>query len=99
MSALLRAFHQAAATGAAGGTTYDTAELAGSLGALYARGRRAHPRLSVSEAAFGRFVARCANDTAVRSLDALAAEDVYLACACAESVRGRRRCSRPSKRR
>ena len=28
MSALLRAFHQAAATGAAGGTTYDTAELA-----------------------------------------------------------------------
>ena len=66
MNALLRAFHQAAATGAAGGTTYDTAELAGSLGTLYARGRRAHPKLSVSEAAFGRFVARCANDKAVR---------------------------------
>jgi RNA polymerase sigma-70 factor (ECF subfamily) len=88
MSALLRAFHQAAATGPAGGTTYDTAELAGSLGALYARGRRAHPRLPVSEVAFGRFLARCANDTAVRSLDALVAEDVYLACACAEGVRG-----------
>jgi len=88
MSALLRAFHQAAATGPAGRTTYDTAELAGSLGALYERGRRAHAKLPVSEAAFGRFLARCANDTAVRSLDALAAEDVYLACACADGVRG-----------
>lgn len=88
MSALLRAFHRAAMSGEASRTTYDTADLAGFLGALYARGRDAHPKLRVTEDAFGRCLARCCGDTAVRSLDSLAIDDLYLACACLEGVRG-----------
>jgi RNA polymerase sigma-70 factor len=89
MSALLRAFQKAASpTGVAARTTYDTADIAGFLGALYARGRDAHPKLAVSEDAFGRRLARCADDTPLRSLDDLAIEDLYLACACVERVRG-----------
>src|SRR5580765_1525227 len=88
MSALLRAFHREASTGAAARATYDTADLAGFLGALYARGRDAHPKLRVGEDAFGRCLARCCGETAVRSLDRLAIEDLYLACACVEGVRG-----------
>jgi RNA polymerase sigma-70 factor (ECF subfamily) len=87
MNALLQAFHEAAAT-AGPGTTYDTADLAGFLGALYRRGRDAHPKLRASEDAFGRWLARCADGGPVRALDALAIEDIYLACACAEGVRG-----------
>jgi len=88
MSALLRAFRAAAATGAEARTTYDTEELAGFLGALYARGRDAHPKLRVGEDAFGRCLARCAGDRPLRALDDLAIEDLYLACACVEHVRG-----------
>ena len=88
MSALLRAFQQAALSGATARTTYDTADLAGFLGALYARGRDAHPKLRVSEDAFGRCLARCCVQTPVRALDSLAIEDLYLACACIEGVRG-----------
>ena len=88
MSALLRAFQQAAATGEAARTTVDTADLAGFLGALYARGRDAHPKLRVGEEAFGRCLARCLGETEVRELDSLAIEDLYLACACLEGVRG-----------
>ena len=55
---------------------------------MYARGRKAHPRLRVSEDAFGRGVARCAGGASFQSLEGLVAEDIYLACACAEGVRG-----------
>lgn len=88
MSALLRAFNEEAEAGAAARATFDTADLPGLLGALYRRGRDAHPGLRVSEAAFGRRLARCTGLPTFRSLDALAAEDLYLACACAEGVRG-----------
>src|SRR5262245_7591642 len=89
VSTLVRAFQQEAeATGASARITYDTADLAGLLGALYARGRKAHPRLSVSEDAFGRCLARCLDDGSPRALDKLAIEDLYLACACAAGVRG-----------
>lgn len=90
MSALLRAFREAAmsADAVAARMTYDTAELAHALEILYARGRKSYPRLSLDEEAFGRFVARCVDDKSFRSLDALAAEDLYLACACAEGARG-----------
>jgi len=87
MSALLRAFQEAAA-GAAGRATQETADLAGFLGALYARGRDAHPKLRVAEEALGRCLAPCCGETPVRSLDSLAIEDLYLACACLERVRG-----------
>src|SRR5262245_12388288 len=89
MSALLQAFHDGvASSGAAARITYDTADLAGFLGALYARGRAAHPKLRVAEDAFGRCLARCAGESPARALDKLAIEDLYLACACAERVRG-----------
>jgi RNA polymerase sigma-70 factor (ECF subfamily) len=89
MSALVRAFHQAvAATSAAAPTTYDTADLAGFLAALYRRGRDAHPKLRVGEEAFGRVLARCMGDRPLPSLDSFAIEDLYLACACVEGVRG-----------
>jgi RNA polymerase sigma-70 factor (ECF subfamily) len=88
MTALLRAFHQAAATGAAAHTTIDTADLAGFLGALYARGRDAYPKLCVSEDAFGRCLARSMGDRPIQSLDSLAIEDLYLVCACLERARG-----------
>jgi RNA polymerase sigma-70 factor, ECF subfamily len=68
--------------------TYDTAELEGTLAALYARGRAAHPRLAVGEDAFGRFLARSIDGKAPMPLDRLAVEDLYLACACAGRVRG-----------
>ena len=70
--------------------TYDTAELerTGSE-ALYARGRRCIPAPAESTKwRSGSFVARCVDDKAFRSLEALAAEDLYLACACAEGTRG-----------
>jgi RNA polymerase sigma-70 factor (ECF subfamily) len=90
MSALLRAFRETAmsADAAAVRMTYDTAELADALAALYARGRKSYPRLPVDEEAFGRCVARCVDDKSFRSLEALAAEDLYLACACAAGTRG-----------
>jgi RNA polymerase sigma-70 factor (ECF subfamily) len=88
MSALLRAFNAAAAAGAEARATFDTSDLAGALAALYKRGRDAYPSLRVAEASFGRAVGRCAGLSTFRSLEALAAEDLYLACACAEGVRG-----------
>jgi len=86
MSALVRAFQKAA--GGARGSAHPTGDLAALLGALYARGRAAHPRLAVGEEAFGRCLGRCADETPVPELDKLAAEDLYLACACVEGVRG-----------
>jgi len=89
MSALLRAFHEeVAATGASARSTFDTADLVGALKELYARGRRAHPKLRVGEEAFGRCVARCLDGGEVPSVDKLAAEDLYLACGCSENARG-----------
>ena len=88
MSALVRAFEReagAAATERAGGHGPALGEL---LAALYRRGRAAHPRLAVPETAFGRTLARCAADRDTKSLADLAIEDVYLACACAERVKG-----------
>jgi RNA polymerase sigma-70 factor (ECF subfamily) len=93
MSALLRAFREETGSVAAGLAEYDGPVVADLLAALYARGRAAHPRVVVSEQAFARHLARCANggNTGVgvtASLAEIAAEDVYLACACAERVRG-----------
>jgi len=88
MSALLRAFQRAATAGVAERKTYDTADLAGFLGALYARGRDAHPKVHLAEEAFGYALARCAGDGPINGLDRLAIEDLYLACACLEGVRG-----------
>jgi RNA polymerase sigma-70 factor (ECF subfamily) len=87
MSALLRAFQKAAADATAP-ATYDTAELGELLAASYARGQRAYPKLRVGEEAFARRLSRFAGAATGRWLDTLAAEDFYLACACAEGVRG-----------
>ena len=89
MSGLVQAFRrEAASIGAAAAVTYDTAELAGFLTALYDGGRAAHPKLAVSEAAFGRCLARAISGDGPQALEQLVAEDLYLACACAEAVRG-----------
>jgi RNA polymerase sigma-70 factor, ECF subfamily len=89
MSVLVRAFEQAASmTGASAQTTYDTAELAELLRQLHVRGRGAHRRLRLAEEPFARCLARCADETPFRSLEKLAIEDLYLACACLERVRG-----------
>jgi RNA polymerase sigma-70 factor (ECF subfamily) len=91
MSGLLRAFGEQPGTVAARLAEADAVATAELLSALYERGRAAHPRVVVSEEAFGRHLARCANgggDGATASLAAIAAEDVYLACACATRARG-----------
>jgi RNA polymerase sigma-70 factor (ECF subfamily) len=56
--------------------------------ALYERGRAAHPKLAVSEAAFGKALARAKASPSFTAPDALAVADLYLACACAEGARG-----------
>jgi RNA polymerase sigma-70 factor, ECF subfamily len=88
MSALVRAFQEEAASGPASKATYETGDLAHLLASLYARGRSAHPKLAVSEVAFGRRLARALDAGPPRPLDTLSVEDLYLAFACAERVRG-----------
>src|SRR5436190_23649535 len=88
MSTLVRAFEQEAGAAARGRADGHGAALAELLSTLYKRGRAAHPRLAVPEAAFGRTLAHCAADGDTKSLADLAIEDVYLACACAERVSG-----------
>jgi RNA polymerase sigma-70 factor (ECF subfamily) len=89
MSGLVQAFQkEVGATEAAAAVTYDTAEVARFLTSLYDRGRAAHPKLAVGEAAFGRCLARAIAGDGPQTLEQLAAEDLYLACACAEAVRG-----------
>ena len=88
MNALARAFQEvAAAAGDAAKVTYDTADLAARLAAVYEHGRAAHPGLQVGEPAFGSLLARAAAGSpgqgARPALEALAIDDLYLACACA----------------
>ena len=92
---LAHAFQPAAVEAVAGEVaraTRDTADLTQRLAALYARGRAAHPGLAVTEAAFGRYLARAGAAAAGRApcpqLEELAIEDVYLACACAARAVG-----------
>jgi RNA polymerase sigma-70 factor, ECF subfamily len=90
MSALLRAFREAAGTTVASMAERDCegGPLGQVLASLYARGRVANPRLIVSEQSFARHLARCANERKDASLTKVAVEDLYLACACVERVRG-----------
>jgi RNA polymerase sigma-70 factor (ECF subfamily) len=88
MSALVRAFREGASSAVASRAERDAAALAQLLTSLYARGREAHPRIVVPEPAFGRYLARCVSDGKLDSLADFAIEDIYLACACAEKVRG-----------
>jgi RNA polymerase sigma-70 factor, ECF subfamily len=91
MTALMRAFEEEAGSFAACRPDLNVAATAELLAALYARGRAAHPRVVVGEQEFGRHLARCANSGRQEdstSLAEIAAEDVYLACACAARVRG-----------
>ncbi len=88
MSALVRAFQEEAGPEASAPPGRDGAQLGDLLAALYARGREANPRVVVGEPAFGRYLARCANGGKAAVLSGVAAEDLYLACACAEGVRG-----------
>jgi RNA polymerase sigma-70 factor, ECF subfamily len=79
--------------GEAGLTTAGVAPRGGGalekmLASLYARGRRAYPRIVVAEQVFGGHLARCTNDGKAASLADLPVEDLYLACACAARVRG-----------
>jgi RNA polymerase sigma-70 factor, ECF subfamily len=87
MSALVRAFRDEAGPTMAS-TDRDADRLGQQLAALYARGHEAHPRVVVSEQTFGRYLARCIKGGNAASLSDVAAEDLYLACACAERVRG-----------
>jgi RNA polymerase sigma-70 factor (ECF subfamily) len=88
MSALVRAFREEASPVAVGRAEREGIALAQLLSELYARGREAHPRIIVPEPAFGRYLARCATGGKIESLSDVAVEDVYLACACVEKVRG-----------
>ena len=91
MNALLRAFAEEPGSVAARIADCDAIATAELLAALYARGRAAHPRVVVSEEAFGRHLGRCAcggGPESTASLAEIAAEDVYLACACAARARG-----------
>jgi RNA polymerase sigma-70 factor (ECF subfamily) len=90
---LAHAFQQAAVEAAADNAvlaTLDTADLTRRLAALYERARAAHPGLAVTEAAFGRYLARAvaAAGCSGTVLEALAVEDLYLACACAGGTPG-----------
>jgi RNA polymerase sigma-70 factor, ECF subfamily len=58
------------------------------LQGLLARGRAAHADLQVTPEAFARCLARSIEGEAVASLERIALEDLYLACACAERVPG-----------
>jgi RNA polymerase sigma-70 factor (ECF subfamily) len=91
MSALLQAFAEEPGSVAARIADCDAIATAELLAALYARGRAAYPRVIVSEDAFGRHLARCAGGGSpenTASIAEIAAEDVYLACACAVRARG-----------
>jgi len=91
MTALMRAFEEEAGSFAACSPDLNVAATAELLAGLYARGRAAHPRVVVGEQEFGRHLARCANGgrpEGSASLAEIAAEDVYLACACAARARG-----------
>jgi RNA polymerase sigma-70 factor (ECF subfamily) len=58
------------------------------LAVLYERGRSAHPRILVSQQAFGEHLARHATEGITETLAALAIDDLYLACASAVGARG-----------
>lgn len=91
MNALLHAFGEEPGSVAARLADCDAIATAELLAALYARGRAEYPRVAVTEEAFGRYLARCANGGSAGttvSLAEIAAEDVYLACGCAARARG-----------
>ena len=70
--------------------TDNASSLDGRLAAMLRRARDAHPSLGVADATFAAALARSAlqaRETGV-ALDDLAAEDLYLACACAAGVEG-----------
>jgi RNA polymerase sigma-70 factor (ECF subfamily) len=64
------------------------ADLAQLKASLYARGRAAHPKLAVSEAAFGKCLDRAMASPTYAGPEGLAVGDLYLACACAAGARG-----------
>jgi RNA polymerase sigma-70 factor (ECF subfamily) len=57
------------------------------MAAAVARGRAAHPELDLDEATFARRLAQLAGNAGA-PLDALAVEDLFLACACVAGARG-----------
>jgi RNA polymerase sigma-70 factor (ECF subfamily) len=85
---LVAAFREVVATGEAGRGTRGDRELGGRLEALVARGRAAHPRLEVTAEAFVRCLARAVEGVEHASMETVAIEDLYLACACAQGVPG-----------
>ena len=88
MGAILRAFQEAADLPAVTAVPRDHAAVERLLASFYERGCKAYPRLAVSEQAFGRHLARSASDPSPEALASLAAEDLFLACACVCRVRG-----------
>jgi RNA polymerase sigma-70 factor (ECF subfamily) len=62
----------------------ETAPLAAALAAACARGRAAHPAITVDDGAFAAHLGRAAAaaGAAASAVDGLAVEDLYLACGC-----------------
>jgi RNA polymerase sigma-70 factor (ECF subfamily) len=58
------------------------------VGQAWARGRAEYPRVQVPQESFGRQYARALEASRKRSAKMAAAEDLYLACACANGVSG-----------
>jgi RNA polymerase sigma-70 factor, ECF subfamily len=58
------------------------------LGRAFARGRAAHPRLKLAPESFNRHLARLIDARRDRPAKELPIEDLYLACACANGVKG-----------
>jgi RNA polymerase sigma-70 factor, ECF subfamily len=86
MHAIVQGFVEGAGDG---WSARESRDVAPGLLRLYERGRAAHPKLRVDERSFGRAIGRSlAAAGAGASLDKVAADDLYLACACVDGVRG-----------
>jgi RNA polymerase sigma-70 factor (ECF subfamily) len=87
MDALVRAFCE---VNEAGGSQTDErlSQLRSLLVAAYDRGQAAYPDLQVPPALFARHLARSIGDEPIGTIEQLAIEDLYLACACVERLAG-----------
>ena len=88
MDPLVVAFRDVVETGKSDPGPRPGPALGARLEALLARGRAVYPRLDVAAEAFVRCLARSVAGGGDASLETVAIEDLYLACACAQGLPG-----------